>query len=105
FRPLDEVAEPLVDEAQAGDVIRDQDAYNAAHITALSLIHERFRHLVQWPEWVPLPSHRRLKRALGHMDAIIDGFIREGRSRAEPGDDLLSMLLRAQDADGSRMTD
>jgi len=39
------------------------------------------------------------------MDAIIEGFIREGRSRTEPGDDLLSMLLRAQDADGSRMTD
>jgi cytochrome P450 len=85
--------------------IRDQDAYNDAHITALTIIHERFRHLIQWPEWAPLPAHRRLKRALGHMDAIIDGFIREGRSRAAPGDDLLSMLLRAQDEDGSRMTD
>jgi cytochrome P450 len=85
--------------------IRDQHAYNEAHVAALTIIHERFRHLIQWPEWIPLPSHRRLKRALAHMDAIIHGFIREGRSRSEPGDDLLSMLLRAHDEDGSRMTD
>ena len=43
--------------------------------------------------------------ALAHLDAIIDGFIRAGRARTEPTDDLLSMLLRAQDEDGSRMTD
>jgi cytochrome P450 len=85
--------------------IRDQEAYNRAHVTALEVIHDRFRHLVQWPWWVPLPAHRRLKKALAHLDAILDGFIRAGRARAEPGDDLLSMLLRAQDEDGSRMTD
>src|SRR5205823_6167378 len=85
--------------------IRDQEAYNRAHITALEVIHERFRRLVQWPHWLPLPSHLRLKRALAHLDAIIDGFIRQGRAHTEPGDDLLSMLLRAQDEDGSRMTD
>jgi cytochrome P450 len=85
--------------------IRDQEAYYSAHLTALAIIHERFRRLVQWPEWVPLPSHRRLKRALAHLDALIYDFIRQGRARSEPGDDLLSMLLRAQDEDGSRMTD
>jgi cytochrome P450 len=85
--------------------IRDQEAYNRAHITALEVIHERFRHLVRWPQWLPLPSHLRLKRALAHLDAIIDGFIRAGRARTEPTDDLLSMLLRARDEDGSRMTD
>ena len=85
--------------------IKDQEAYNAAHITALEVIHERFAHLIKWPEWLPLPSNLRLKRALAVLDGIIDGFIREGRSRSEPGDDLLSMLLRAQDEDGSRMTD
>jgi cytochrome P450 len=85
--------------------IRDQDAYHAAHHTALAIIHGRFRRLIQWPDWVPLPSNRRLKRALTHIDALIYDFIREGRARSEPGDDLLSMLLRAQDEDGSRMTD
>jgi cytochrome P450 len=88
-----------------GNAIRDQDAYNRAHITALEVIHGRFRHLVQWPLWLPFPSHVRLKRALAHMDAIIDGFVREGRARTERGDDLLSMLLEAQDEDGSGMTD
>ena len=85
--------------------IRDQEAYNRAHITALEVIHGRFRKLVPWPQWVPLPSHRRLAKALAHLDSIVAGFIREGRSRPEPGDDLLSMLLRARDEDGSRMTD
>jgi cytochrome P450 len=85
--------------------IRDQDAYNRAHITALEVIHQRFRHLVKWPLWLPFPAHVRLKRALAHLDAIIDGFVQEGRSRPEPGDDLLSMLLRARDEDGSQMTD
>src|SRR4051812_114005 len=54
--------------------IRDQDAYNAAHITALAAIHDRFRRLIQWPEWLPLPAHRRLRRAMGHLNGIINGF-------------------------------
>src|SRR5262249_28705859 len=61
--------------------IRDQESYNRAHITALEVIHARFRHLVKWPLWLPFPSHLRLKRALTHLDAIIDGFVQEGRSR------------------------
>ena len=87
------------------DAIRDQEAYYTAHFTALAIIHNRFRRLIQWPDWVPLPSNRRLKRALAHLDGIIHGFIRQGRARSDPGDNLLSMLLRAQDEDGSRMTD
>lgn len=87
------------------NAIRDQSAYHEAHITALAVIHSRFRRLVQWPDWLPLASNRRLKRALAHLDSIVHGFIREGRARPQAGDDLLSMLLRAQDEDGSRMTD
>jgi cytochrome P450 len=87
------------------DSIRDQDAYNAAHLTALEVIHSRFKHLVQLPHWLPTPANRRLKRALAHLYAVVEGCIHRGRARTEPGDDLLSMLLRAQDADGSRMTD
>src|SRR5262249_36610971 len=73
------------------NAIRDQDAYNRAHITSLKVIHERFRHVIKWPLWIPFPSHMRLKRALAHLDAIIDAFVQEGRSRPEPGNDLLSM--------------
>src|SRR5262249_47866134 len=85
--------------------IRDQDAYHSAHYTALAIIHGRFRRLIEWPDGLPLPPNRRLKRALMQLDAFIYDFIRQGRARTEPGDDLLSMLLRAQDEDGSRMTD
>jgi cytochrome P450 len=85
--------------------IQDQEAYNAAHLAALEVIHERFAHIIKWPEWMPWPSHLRLKRALVVLDGIINGFIQEGRSRSGPGDDLLSMLLRAQDEDGSRMSE
>jgi cytochrome P450 len=85
--------------------IHDQQAYHDAHVTVGRLIHLRFRKLIHWPEWMPLPSHLRVKKALKLLHSIVEGFIREGRSRAEPGDDLLSMLLRAQDIDGSQMTD
>ena len=85
--------------------VKDRDAFNAANEVVLSIINARFRRMFQWPEWLPLASNLSLKRALRHLNAIVDGFIRQGRARKELGDDLLSRLLNAQDEDGSRMTD
>ena len=39
------------------------------------------------------------------LDQVLAGFIAAGRSRKEPGNDLLSRLLAATDEDGSVMTD
>jgi len=85
--------------------VKDRDAFSAANLEALDVIHARFRRIIQWPEWLPLPSNRRLKRAMHHLNQIADGFILHGRTRKTPGDDLLTRLLHARDVDGSQMTD
>lgn len=57
------------------------------------------------PHSLPLPSKLRYKRAIRELDGIIYSIIQQKRERGKDGGDLLSMLLRAQDEDGSRMTD
>jgi cytochrome P450 len=72
---------------------------------AFDLMSARFRSLVRPPVWVPTPANLRLRRAIRHLNAVVDGFIAQGRARKVPGDDLLSRLVTAQDEDGARMTD
>lgn len=54
---------------------------------------------------LPLPSNRRFARAVTELDAIVYGMIAERRREGTDRGDLMSMLLLAQDEDGSRMTD
>jgi cytochrome P450 len=58
-------------------------------------------------EHLPLPAFRRSKQARAELDAIIYGMIHERRKNPTGHDDLLSMLLLAQDdeAGGERMSD
>jgi len=49
---------------------------------------------------LPLPSNRRFKFALEHLDSIIYGIISERRRTRENTGDLLSMLLQAYDTGG-----
>src|SRR5262245_7963816 len=65
----------------------------------------RFQSLFPMPEWVPTPGNLRLRRAIRRLDAIVYGFIQQRRASREEKDDLLSILLRARDEDGSQMTD
>lgn len=53
---------------------------------------------------LPLPSNRRFERANASLDAVIGRMIAERRATAASGDDLLSLLIRAQE-DGAGMTD
>jgi cytochrome P450 len=85
--------------------VKDRDAYREAHEEILKIIGARFRRLIQWPDWFPLPSNLRLKKAVRQIHAIVDGFIQQGRAQKDRTDNLLSRLLSAQDDDGSQMTD
>ena len=54
---------------------------------------------------LPTPTHRRFHRLAAEIDEIIYRIIRERRASGRDEGDLLSMLLAAQDEDGSQMTD
>lgn len=54
------------------------------------------------PAWLPNPSRQRLRRAVQAMEQAIARFIETHRGQDKG--DLLSMLMAAQDTDGSQMT-
>jgi cytochrome P450 len=82
---------------------KEEDVAHALEI-ALQRFIERMS-LMRFLDRLPLPRNRRFKRALGKLDSIIYGIIEERRRNGSGADDLLSLLLEAQDEDGSGMTD
>ena len=54
---------------------------------------------------LPTPGHRRYFNAVSEIDKIVFRIISERRASKSDQGDLLSMLLQAQDDDGSQMTD
>jgi cytochrome P450 len=85
------------------DNVAERAAYTDALKDVFFLLSRRFHSLL--PNWFPSPNNVRIWRALSRLRALVDGFIRQGRNRKEPGDDLLSRLILAQDEDGTQMTD
>jgi cytochrome P450 len=64
-----------------------------------------FRRTLFVPHWVPTPTNLRIKREIAFIEGILYRIIGERRASGRDAGDLLSMLLHAQDEDGSRMTD
>ena len=80
---------------------------------AVTIGQEAFqKRIVSWrfflPDTFPFPDNLPFIRAANRLDEIIYQIIAERRAQRSAGQDrldLLSMLLAAQDEDGSRMTD
>jgi cytochrome P450 len=64
-----------------------------------------FRRTIFIPHWVPTPTNHRMERAIRQIEKVLYRMIAEKRASGRDSGDLLSMLLAAQDEDGSRMTD
>jgi len=64
-----------------------------------------FRRTIFVPHWLPTPANLRVKREVAQIEKILYRIIAERRASGRDVGDLLSMLLHAQDEDGSRMTD
>jgi cytochrome P450 len=66
----------------------------------------RLRSFRFLPPWVPTSANRRSWAAIRRLDQLVYQIIAARRARVEDRGDLLSMLLRAQDADdGTGMSD
>jgi cytochrome P450 len=57
------------------------------------------------PTWVPTPENRRYRRVLAEFREFVAALIEERRGRADEYDDILSLLLTAEDGDGRTMSD
>jgi cytochrome P450 len=85
----------------------EQDAAAVGHAFDLVVreIAVRVRRPLRIPDFVPTPGNRRFLAGIRKLDEIVYEMIRVRRASNRQGDDLLSLLLHAQDVDGSRMTD
>ncbi len=68
-------------------------------------IARRFRRPFKIPDGVPTPGNLRYRRGVRRIDRLVYALIDERRRTREERGDLLSLLLRARDENGTRMTD
>lgn len=83
------------------DVGPDADAINDALHVIMPHTFGRLGRVVNWPDWVPTPAHRRFRRALRTVDDTVYRIIAEHRralaeTNAAPND-LLGLLLQVRD--------
>ena len=57
------------------------------------------------PEWLPTPGNLRYRLAIGRLNRIVESVIRHRRSNGHDSASVLSALLRAQDEDGTGITE
>ncbi len=88
------------------DVDGDASAVGEALGVCLTWTNQHAEALVRVPPSLPTPSNLRFRRARGTLDALIYRVIRERRAAAEPGADLLGLLMAVVDeGTGERMSD
>jgi cytochrome P450 len=73
---------------------------------ALTWANDYVESAIRVPPWVPTPKNVRFNRAKKTIDEIAYRLIRDRRAGVTEGDDLLGMLMAAEDeANGEKMTD
>jgi len=87
------------------DVDNDSEGAGEASTLVFEEIAARFSNPIPIPENIPTPGNRRYQKAVRRLDEIVYRIIQQRRAKPEDTGDLLSMLLQAQDEDGSVMTD
>jgi len=93
-----------------GKTLFDADVERDAQDVGKSLeqlleIGANFRRTIFVPHWLPTPANLRMKREVVQIEKILYRIIAGRRASGRDAGDLLSMLLAAQDEDGSKMTD
>ncbi len=91
------VAKTLFDADVSGETGRVASAM--ARLQAL--VNQATQTILPLPDWVPTPLNMQGARARQVLDEIVMGMIDERRTSGEDRGDLLSMLLMAQDEEGT----
>lgn len=94
-------------QALFGNKVQDPDRILANNVSFLMTDTAfRFEHPFYPPPWVPLAHNRAFNASMKRFDDVIYGMIAERRAQPAHEDDLLAMLMQAQEEDnGSYMTD
>lgn len=87
------------------EVGSDADEIGEAVTTAMECAIGQLESFLPMPPIVPTPSNVRIRKAVERLDAIIYRLVRARRDQGGDRGDLLSMLLAAQDEDGTAMSD
>lgn len=96
------------------DVDLHGDARSQGVGRAITVMLEEYAHqmtsavralLERLPLKMPIPGEKRLYQGVKELDQLIYTLVAERRAEGTDRGDLLSMLLSAQDEDGTRMTD
>lgn len=84
------------------DIADDADRIGDAVDEALQYVAKRSRAIVNIPVGWPTPAARRFQQAMADLDGAIYRSIAERRESGTSGDDLLGMLLAAEDEETGR---
>jgi cytochrome P450 len=88
------------------DVATEAVDVGSALQVALEQLHSELNTvLALLPHGVPTPGRLRLRRSVERLDRIVLGLIAERRRSGHDPGDLLSLLMKARDDDGSAMSD
>jgi cytochrome P450 len=99
---LEVAAKTLFDAAVGDDVETIDHALN----DILRELESRISRPVLLPDWLPLPGHRRYRRGIAAVEAVISRMIRDRRARADTAQpDFLASLMAARDGEGNGMSD
>jgi cytochrome P450 len=84
----------------------EADAVGHAMSVAIEHVNEYADAIIKIPQWVPTPKNVRFGHARRTLDALVLRIINERRKAVEKPNDLLSMLMSAQDEETrEQMTD
>jgi len=90
----------------SSDLTDTTDSIGSAVTTLLDGVMDRITNPIPLPLKIPIPSNRRMRRALDNLDEVVLQVIADRRQQQGEHNDLLDMLLTATDEEtGERMTD
>ncbi len=87
------------------DITANTDSIANAVKILQRIAYDQGQYLLPLPNWVPLPAHRTKRHVIRLLDQVVMQIIKERRESDYESDNLLDMLLNAEDDLGHSLTD